>query len=123
MESAASPVPVGTAAIIVAAGAGLRAGQPVPKQFALWRGKPVVRHSAEALIAAGVAPVLVVIPEGADEIAGACLAGLDVRLVTGGATRQDSVRLGLEALVDADPALVLVHDAARPILPLSLIHI
>ena len=121
MESAASPVPVGTAAIIVAAGAGLRAGQPVPKQFALWRGKPVVRHSAEALIAAGVAPVLVVIPEGADEIAGACLAGLDVRLVTGGATRQDSVRLGLEAVVDADPALVLVHDAARPILPRAVI--
>ena len=37
------------AAVIVAAGQGLRAGGPVPKQFAIWRGKPLVRHSAEAL--------------------------------------------------------------------------
>ena len=66
---APSPLPVGIAAVVVAAGAGLRAGQPLPKQFAIWRGKPVVRHSVEALIAAGVSPVIVAIPEGADEIA------------------------------------------------------
>ncbi|HEY6869612.1 MAG TPA: 2-C-methyl-D-erythritol 4-phosphate cytidylyltransferase, partial [Novosphingobium sp.] len=45
------PLSPGTAAVVVAAGAGLRAGQPVPKQFAPWRGKPVVRHSVEALLA------------------------------------------------------------------------
>ena len=126
MDTPATPVPsgtapVGTAALVVAAGAGLRAGQPVPKQFAPWRGKPVVRHSVEALLAAGVAPVLVVIPEGADALAAQCLSGLDVRCVTGGATRQDSVRLGLEALAAAEPALVLIHDAARPILPRAVI--
>ncbi len=52
------------AAVIVAAGQGLRAGQPVPKQFALRRGKPVVRHSAEALIAAGAGTVVVAVSEG-----------------------------------------------------------
>ncbi|WP_164852666.1 bifunctional 2-C-methyl-D-erythritol 4-phosphate cytidylyltransferase/2-C-methyl-D-erythritol 2,4-cyclodiphosphate synthase [Novosphingobium umbonatum] len=111
------------AALVVAAGQGLRAGQPLPKQFANWRGKPVVRHSVEALLAAGVAPVLVVIPQGAEEIAATCLTGLDgVGFVTGGETRQDSVRAGLEALVSDAPELVLIHDAARPILPLAVIE-
>ncbi|MPS69337.1 MAG: bifunctional 2-C-methyl-D-erythritol 4-phosphate cytidylyltransferase/2-C-methyl-D-erythritol 2,4-cyclodiphosphate synthase [Novosphingobium sp.] len=107
-----------TAAIVVAAGKGLRAGQPVPKQFALWRGKPVVRHSAEALARAGVSPILVVIPQGAEEIAAEALAGIPgVQLANGGETRQESVRLGLEVLVSGHPDRVLIHDAARPILP------
>lgn len=106
------------AAIIVAAGQGLRAGQPLPKQFAIWRGKPVVRHSAEALAAAGASPIIVAIPEAADDVAAAALAGIaGVRLVTGGATRQESVRLALEALAADAPARVLIHDAARPLLP------
>jgi 2-C-methyl-D-erythritol 4-phosphate cytidylyltransferase/2-C-methyl-D-erythritol 2,4-cyclodiphosphate synthase len=103
-----------TAAIVVAAGQGLRAGQPLPKQFAHWRGKPVVRHSVEALVRAGVAPIVVVIPELCDDMAWAALAGIDVRLVTGGKTRQESVRNGLEALEQDGPDLVLIHDAARP---------
>jgi 2-C-methyl-D-erythritol 4-phosphate cytidylyltransferase/2-C-methyl-D-erythritol 2,4-cyclodiphosphate synthase len=109
------------AAIVVAAGAGLRAGQPVPKQFARWRGKPVVRHSVEALLAAGCAPVLVCIPAGGEALAREALAGLAVRFVTGGATRQLSVRAGLEALAAEAPARVLIHDAARPILPRTVI--
>ncbi|MDB5725352.1 MAG: bifunctional 2-C-methyl-D-erythritol 4-phosphate cytidylyltransferase/2-C-methyl-D-erythritol [Novosphingobium sp.] len=111
-----------TAALIVAAGQGLRAGQPLPKQFTLWRGKPVVRHSVEALIQAGVSPIVVAIPEGADEIAAAALQGLPVSFITGGATRQQSVRLGLEALAIHGPELVLIHDAARPILPQAVIE-
>lgn len=111
------------AAVIVAAGQGLRAGQPLPKQFALWRGKPVVRHSAETLAAAGAAPILVAIPEGADEVAGAALTGVPgVRLITGGATRQQSVRLALEALAGDTPARVLIHDAARPLVPVAVIE-
>jgi len=111
------------AAVIVAAGQGLRAGQPLPKQFALWRGKPVVRHSAEALWAAGASPIMVAIPEGADELAAAALAGIPgVRLITGGVTRQQSVRLALEALAGSAPARVLIHDAARPVLPLAVIE-
>ncbi|HEX8055350.1 MAG TPA: bifunctional 2-C-methyl-D-erythritol 4-phosphate cytidylyltransferase/2-C-methyl-D-erythritol 2,4-cyclodiphosphate synthase [Novosphingobium sp.] len=103
-----------TAAIVVAAGKGLRAGQPLPKQFARWRGKPVVRHSVEALARAGVAPIVVVIPEGGEDLARSALAGIDVRLVIGGKTRQESVRNGLEALDQDRPDLVLIHDAARP---------
>lgn len=105
------------AAVVVAAGKGLRAGQPVPKQFARWRGKPVVRHSVEALIDAGAMRVVVAIPEGAEEIAREVLAGLDqVELVTGGATRQASVRRALEVLEPGAQDPVLIHDAARPAL-------
>lgn len=117
-----APIAAATAAVVVAAGQGLRAGQPLPKQFAPWRGKPVVRHSVEALQAAGATPIVVVIPEGAQAIAEEALEGIpDVRLVTGGDTRQESVRLGLEALDDAAPHFVLIHDAARPVLPLPVI--
>ncbi len=112
----------GFAAIVVAAGAGLRAGQPVPKQFALWRGKPVVRHSVEALIAAGARPLVVCIPDGADMVAAKALEGLPVTLLTGGQTRQASVRIGLEALSTANPDRVLIHDAARPIVPGAVIE-
>lgn len=117
MSSSDAPLPR-IAAVIVAAGQGLRAGQPLPKQFARWRGKPVVRHSAEALVAAEVGTIVVTIPEGAEAIAAEALAGIQgIALITGGATRQQSVRLGLEALESAAPDLVLIHDAARPVLP------
>ncbi|MFT4055610.1 MAG: 2-C-methyl-D-erythritol 4-phosphate cytidylyltransferase, partial [Novosphingobium sp.] len=113
---------VRTAALVVAAGKGLRAGQPVPKQFARWRGKPVVRHSVEALAAAGCAPILVVIPDGAEAVAREALAGIAaVQFTTGGATRQESVRLGLEVLAGCEPDCVLIHDAARPLLPAEVI--
>jgi 2-C-methyl-D-erythritol 4-phosphate cytidylyltransferase/2-C-methyl-D-erythritol 2,4-cyclodiphosphate synthase len=111
------------AAVIVAAGQGLRAGQAVPKQFARWRGKPLVRHAAESLIAAGAAPVAVAIPEGAQAIAEEALASLPgIRLVTGGATRQASVRAALEALAGHSPERVLIHDAARPHCPSQVIN-
>ena len=114
--------PPRTAAVIVAAGQGLRAGQPLPKQFARWHEKPVLRHSAEALIAAGIGPIVVAIPEGADAIAAEILAGLpDIRCVTGGATRQESVRIALETLAESSPEWVLIHDAARPDLPSAVI--
>lgn len=106
------------AAIVVAAGQGLRAGGDMPKQFLLWRGKPLVRRSVEALLKHGARPVVVAIPESAEQLASDALAGLDhCRLVTGGATRQQSVCRALEALVADAPDLVLIHDAARPDLP------
>jgi len=109
------------AAVIVAAGKGLRAGGPVPKQFAAWRGKPLVRHSVETLARLGARPIAVVVPQGTDALAGQALAGIDgIRLVTGGATRRQSVRAGLEALTEASPTRVLIHDAARPDLPASV---
>ena len=108
------------AAVVVAAGQGLRARQPVPKQFALWRGKPVVRHSVEALLAAGADPLVVAIPEGSDAAAEEALDGLSVRLVPGGTTRQQSVMSALEAVGDRER--VLIHDAARPVVPLAVIE-
>ena len=109
------PAPPRTAAVIVAAGQGLRAGQPLPKQFAPWRGRPLVRHSAQELADAGITPIVVAIPPGAEELAQTALAGLPgIRLVTGGETRQASVRLALEALAGDPPEFVLIHDAARP---------
>jgi 2-C-methyl-D-erythritol 4-phosphate cytidylyltransferase/2-C-methyl-D-erythritol 2,4-cyclodiphosphate synthase len=105
-------------AVIVAAGQGVRAGGPLPKQFANWRGKPLVRHSAQTFARLGAQPIVVVIPSGADETAREALAGIrGVRLVTGGETRQQSVRAALETLADAAPDAVLIHDAARPDLP------
>ncbi|PZT87596.1 MAG: bifunctional 2-C-methyl-D-erythritol 4-phosphate cytidylyltransferase/2-C-methyl-D-erythritol 2,4-cyclodiphosphate synthase [Citromicrobium sp.] len=115
--SKASPLPP-FSAIVVAAGKGLRAGQPIPKQFANWRGKPVVRHSVEKLFRHGAEVVVVAIPEGAESIATECLSGLDgFRLVIGGATRQQSVLRALEALAAISHGIVLIHDAARPDLP------
>lgn len=110
------------AAVIVAAGKGSRAGGSLPKQFALWRGKPLVRHSAEAFAMLGARPIVVAIPEGAERTATEALAGIEgIRLVTGGATRQLSVRAALEALADASPSAVLIHDAARPDCPAAVI--
>ena len=110
------------AGVIVAAGQGLRAGQPLPKQFTIWRGKPVVRHSALAMADAGIAPIIVVIPEGSQELAADALGGVPgIRLVTGADTRQGSVLKGLEALAKEPPAHVLIHDAARPALSPAVI--
>lgn len=110
------------AAVIVAAGKGLRAGQPLPKQFAEWRGKPLVRHAAEAMIAAGGGPIVVAIPDGAMGPANDALAGLQgIKLVVGGSTRQQSVRAALEALSVAGPQVVLIHDAARPHCPQEVV--
>ena len=105
-------------AVIVAAGKGLRAGGAVPKQFARWRGKPLVRHSAEALLTQGAASVVVVIPADGEKHANEALDGLPIeRLITGGASRQESVRKALEALAVKPPEHVLIHDAARPDVP------
>jgi 2-C-methyl-D-erythritol 4-phosphate cytidylyltransferase/2-C-methyl-D-erythritol 2,4-cyclodiphosphate synthase len=105
-------------AIVVAAGKGLRAGGDVPKQFANWRGKPLVRQSVEALLSYGATQVIVAIPENCEEIATNALAGLaGYQLVTGGATRQISVRNALEVMEHGSHMEVLIHDAARPALP------
>ena len=95
----------------------------MPKQFAHWRGKPVVRHSVEALANAGVRPIVVVIPQDAERVALDALAGVDgFEIIVGGSTRQESVRIGLEQLAAANPDLVLIHDAARPGLDAQVIE-
>jgi len=102
------------AVLIVAAGKGQRAGTGLPKQYERLAGKPMLRRTVEAFD--GLA-VQVVIGPGQDELAAAALEGLDLPApVLGGATRQDSVRLGLEALAGQAPDFVLIHDAARPLI-------
>lgn len=102
------------AAILVAAGSGSRFGSETPKQFLRLAGKPVIRHAAEAL----AREVELLQPVGDADAIGEALAGLPhLQPVAGGAARQDSVRFGLEALAGAAPDIVLVHDAARPVIP------
>jgi 2-C-methyl-D-erythritol 4-phosphate cytidylyltransferase/2-C-methyl-D-erythritol 2,4-cyclodiphosphate synthase len=107
------------AAILVAAGSGTRFGAEQPKQFLTVAGKPVIRHAAEAL----ATHVSLLQPVGDAEPIEAALFGVPFCLpvVPGGATRQDSVRAGMEALAPFSPDVVLVHDAARPIIPAGTI--
>ncbi|MDQ2879347.1 MAG: bifunctional 2-C-methyl-D-erythritol 4-phosphate cytidylyltransferase/2-C-methyl-D-erythritol 2,4-cyclodiphosphate synthase [Pseudomonadota bacterium] len=109
-----------TAALIVAAGRGERSGSPVPKQFALIGGKPMIAHSYAALSThSEVDRVLVV--TGADQMEHVRHALGDVAVIVGGASRRESVRNGLEGLSSDPPARVLIHDAARPFLSHSVI--
>lgn len=113
----------GVAAVVVAAGKGLRAGGTVPKQFAPWRGKPLLRHSVEAMARAGIKPIVVAVPADGFELARAALDGIEgVRLVAGGETRQLSVLAALNSLADDRPDRVLIHDAARPVLERPVIE-
>src|SRR5438270_6575583 len=109
-----------TAALIVAAGKGERAGGDVPKQFRLLGGKPVLRWAVESLIRhPAVQSAYVVVGEGQQARAAAVLHGLEVgAFITGGLERADSVRAGLD-VIDTDA--VLVHDAARPFCPSAVI--
>lgn len=106
-------------ALLMAAGAGSRFGAPVAKQYLSLLGRPVLRHAAEALLREGlVRRILPVVGAGDEARVAALLEGLPTMPpVTGGATRAESVRAGLEALAADPPRLVLVHDAARPIIP------
>lgn len=111
------------AVVIVAAGRGTRFADDVPKQYLPLGGIPVLRHSVSAFSShPRCGPVRVVIhPDDRDRYDSA-VAGLDVLdPVNGGARRQDSVCLGLESLEDMAPAMVLIHDAARPLVDAATI--
>jgi 2-C-methyl-D-erythritol 4-phosphate cytidylyltransferase / 2-C-methyl-D-erythritol 2,4-cyclodiphosphate synthase len=103
-------------ALIVAAGRGSRFGGPLPKQYALLAGRPVLRYSLEAFRAAdGVTQLRVVIGPGDEGHYEAAAAGLGLPApVLGGASRQQSVLNGLEVLAAAPPDFVAIHDGARP---------
>jgi len=106
---------MGFSAVIVAAGSGSRAGPGAAKQWRMLGGKPVLRWSVEALLAAGAREVVVVIADGADADAAKALDGLSGwTTAVGGAVRSKSVQAGLQALSGPDDEPVLIHDAARP---------
>lgn len=112
------------AALIVAAGQGQRAGGPVPKQFQPLLGASVLRRSATAFAALPEIRLIQIVTS-ADRRA-ETEAALEhiarLPFANGGATRQDSVRNGLEALAPHNPDFVLVHDAARPLVSAALIR-
>jgi 2-C-methyl-D-erythritol 4-phosphate cytidylyltransferase/2-C-methyl-D-erythritol 2,4-cyclodiphosphate synthase len=113
----------GVAALIVAAGRGLRAGGSEPKQFRSIGGQTLLRMSLRAFAehpeVSLVQPVIHADDEAryAQEIAGLSLLAAAI----GGTTRQGSVLAGLDALATRGPDIVLVHDAARPFASPSLI--
>ncbi len=112
------------AAVVVAAGRGERAGGDVPKQYRDIAGEPMIRPTLRAFLNHPqidlVQPVIHSGDEGIYRTATAGLQKLSAP-VAGGATRQGSVRAGLEALAPSAPELVLIHDAARPFVTGALI--
>lgn len=111
------------AAVIVAGGSGLRAGGEIPKQYQLIGGKPVIRWTLEAFLSHPlVNHVQAVIGEGHDALFAAATQGLAIPApVAGGTNRQESCRLGIEALAGLKPERVLIHDAARPFISAQVI--
>lgn len=119
------PVP-DTAIIVVAAGSGTRLGAGAPKALVGIDSRSILRHALDGVFAARPAQVVIVAPagfEGEVETEARAAAGDRddlVRVVTGGATRQQSVAAGLSALW-GDVTTVLVHDAARAFTPFAQI--
>jgi 2-C-methyl-D-erythritol 4-phosphate cytidylyltransferase/2-C-methyl-D-erythritol 2,4-cyclodiphosphate synthase len=103
-------------ALVVAAGRGSRFGGDQPKQYLPLGGRMVLHHAVSALAAhPRIAGVQVTIRPEDRDLFDRAVGGLDVLSpVAGGATRQDSVRLGLESLAALRPRHVLIHDGARP---------
>ena len=105
------------AVLLVAAGSSTRFGADQPKQFAPLLGRPVLRWAAEAL------PSDLLQAVGEPALVDAALVGLGaLPTVAGGTTRQESVLRGLEALAAHGPDVVLVHDAARPVVPAGTVE-
>ena len=110
------------AALIVAAGRGERAGGGAPKQYQQIAGRPLLSWSARAFARhPEVGAVQFVIGADQDDLFRRTVPGSERPAVIGGATRQDSVRNGLQSLRDVNPDFVLIHDAARPLMSRALI--
>ncbi len=119
------------AAILTAAGSGSRLGAAGPKAFVHLAGVPLVVRAARALTGSGLVDVLVVTAP-ADQVdamravLASALPPVVADVVAGGISRQASVAAGLErvtsVLGSGVPAVVLVHDAARPMVPAALVR-
>ena len=112
-------------AILVAAGRGERMGAGRPKAFLELGGQSLLLRAARAFDAApSVAALVAVVPEAEVDAAKAILAPIakPVRVVRGGERRQDSVLEGLKQAPEGFDDVVLVHDAARPLVDVALIE-
>ncbi|MCF3180833.1 2-C-methyl-D-erythritol 4-phosphate cytidylyltransferase [Streptomyces polychromogenes] len=116
-----------TAAVIPAAGRGVRLGPGAPKALRALGGTPMLVHAVRAMARSRAVSLVVVVapPDGATEVRHLLdehplPERTDVLVVPGGDTRQESVRAGLDAL-PADITSVLIHDAARPLVPVDTV--
>lgn len=125
-----TPTRLVTAVILVAAGSGQRLGYGMPKAAVPLGGEPLLMHALRGVVQSGISSqVCVVLPAGDDGLRQLCQdfreeladGGPLLTVVDGGATRADSVRAGLAALMDGIEA-VLVHDAARALTPDAVFH-
>ncbi|AYG81460.1 2-C-methyl-D-erythritol 4-phosphate cytidylyltransferase [Streptomyces hundungensis] len=124
-----------TAAVIPAAGRGVRLGPGAPKALRALNGTPMLIHAVRAMAASRAVSLVVVVapPDGEAEVKnllaehalpggppGSSWGRTEYLVVPGGESRQESVRLGLDALPPGFDA-VLVHDAARPLVPVDTV--
>jgi 2-C-methyl-D-erythritol 4-phosphate cytidylyltransferase len=114
-----------TVAIVLAGGAGERMGLPLPKQFVELAGIPLIMHSIIAFEKAyGIDGIVVVVPEAfiklAEGVIEDCKAKKVLKVISGGATRQESSRIGVLNAPDVAQK-VLIHDASRPFITEELI--
>jgi 2-C-methyl-D-erythritol 4-phosphate cytidylyltransferase/2-C-methyl-D-erythritol 2,4-cyclodiphosphate synthase len=111
------------AAVVVAAGDGVRAGGDLPKQFRRIGGETLLEHALSAFVKAPNIAFVQPVTRSKDlALARTLTSGMKVLApVSGGVTRQASVCAGLEALLPHSPDIVLIHDAARPFASASLI--
>jgi 2-C-methyl-D-erythritol 4-phosphate cytidylyltransferase len=118
--------PAERAAVVTAAGESRRMGGRTKKEYRLLGGVPVLARAVLPFLEEGFSPVVVTVPRGQLGEAAALLAphlpSPGVRLVEGGATRQQSVLQGLRALAEDAPELVLIHDGARPWITRELVR-
>ncbi|GAB2993461.1 2-C-methyl-D-erythritol 4-phosphate cytidylyltransferase [Streptomyces pseudoechinosporeus] len=117
----------GTAAVIPAAGRGVRLGPGAPKALRALNGTPMLIHAVRAMAASRAVSLVVVVapPDGAAEVKSlldthSLPERTDFLVVPGGDTRQESVKLGLDVLPPGID-IVLVHDAARPLVPVDTV--
>ena len=111
-----------TAALIVAAGRGTRAGGGVPKQWRPLAGKRVIDWTLAAFRTAGVRRIVLVLSPDDDQAWAEFGSVADITLAKGGQTRAQSVANGLATLKDSPIQKVLIHDAARPCVSSRVIH-
>lgn len=122
-----SPPEARTAAVIPAAGRGVRLGPGAPKALRALNGTPMLIHAVRAMAASRAVSLVVVVapPDGTAEVktlldAHALPERTDFLVVPGGDSRQESVKYGLDALPPGVD-IVLVHDAARPLVPVDTV--
>ncbi|MEJ6394882.1 2-C-methyl-D-erythritol 2,4-cyclodiphosphate synthase [Gymnodinialimonas sp. 2305UL16-5] len=121
MENTGPSSPL-TAALIVAAGQGVRAGGDLPKQWQVVAGKTVAEWSVAAFDAhPAVDMILLMVRADLEPDLIPTAVKTPLHVAHGGAERSDTVRLGLDLLAEMDVERVLIHDVARPGIPSRVI--